>query len=113
VRRREQTAGAAFTVARDGFHGALYEPAVARYGDKALVVFSGSDGRFSWACALAEGYRDLGVAFLALGYWNVPGLPRDMAAIPVESVEREHPAECAKSRESLRGETEAWLSAWK
>ena len=35
-----------FTVQKDGFHGKLYRSESAEYNGKALVMFSGSDGRF-------------------------------------------------------------------
>lgn len=77
-----------FTVERDGFHGALYRPEADRFPGKALIAFSGSDGRFPLACKLAEIFRGAGLTTLALAYWNAPGLPGQIAALPVEAVER-------------------------
>ncbi len=85
-----------FTVERDGFHGALYRPAADRFPGKALIAFSGSDGRFPLACKLAEIFRGAGLTTLALAYWNAPGLPKQIAALPVEAVER--PALWLRSR---------------
>lgn len=85
-----------FTVERDGFHGALYRPATDRFPGKALIAFSGSDGSFPLTCKLAEIFQGAGLTTLALAYWNAQGLPKQIAALPVEAVER--PALWLRSR---------------
>lgn len=76
------------TVEKDGFHGVLYRPETDVFSGKALIAFGGSDGRFPLTCMLAEIFQRAGLTTLALAYWNAPGLPEAIAALPVESVER-------------------------
>lgn len=77
-----------FTVAKDGFHGKLYRSSDAAYRGKALVVFSGSDGRFALACMLAELFQSKGITAMALAYVNAPGLKDSFEHVPIEYVER-------------------------
>lgn len=77
-----------FTVEKDGFHGKLYRSENPDYKGKALVVFSGSDGRFALACMLAELFCEKGISAMAIAYINAPGLPDSFEQVPMESVER-------------------------
>lgn len=76
-----------FTVEKDGFHGVLYRPESDQFPGKALIAFSGSDGRFPLTCMLAELFQRAGLTTLALAYWNAPGLPKQIAALPVEAIQ--------------------------
>lgn len=77
-----------FTVEKDGFHGKLYRGESEEYQGKALVVFSGSDGRFALACMLAELFCSKGISTMAIAYINAPGLPDSFEQVPMEAVER-------------------------
>ena len=50
----------------------------------ALVTFGGSEGGLSTGRMLAEYYASLGYACLGLAYFGAPGLPQDLANIPLE-----------------------------
>jgi len=76
------------TMENDGFHGALFSPEADVCSEKALILFGGSDGNFRDACKLARMFCAEGITVLALAYWNAPGLPDELAAVPVESVQR-------------------------
>ena len=77
-----------FTLERDGFIGALYQPERNEYHGKAIIMFSGSDGIYSLTKLVAEQYVKRGMTVLALAYWNEPGLPDGFEKVPVESVEK-------------------------
>lgn len=44
----------AYRVKTDGFHGELFFPVEDKYPGKALICFSGSDGKFGLSCMLAS-----------------------------------------------------------
>lgn len=70
------------TVRRDGFASTLFTPNHARPGAPAVIVLSGSSGgedTFTAAALAMDGYPAL-----ALGYFNEPGLPQCLCAIPLE-----------------------------
>ena len=52
----------------DGFHGELFRPERDNYPGKALICFSGSDGRFEWTRMLAQVFQAHGLTALALAY---------------------------------------------
>lgn len=77
----------------DGLHGFFHEPsrelpAGERFAGKALVVLGGSEGNENIPRDLGARFAREGIAALGLCYWNVPGLPRELVEVPVESVER-------------------------
>jgi len=76
------------TMEHDGFHGALFSPGADSCPGKALILFGGSDGNFKDACKLARLFCAEGFTVMALAFWNAPGLPDELAAVPVESVQR-------------------------
>ena len=69
----------------DGVYGVLYRPKDTTTRKPALLVFGGSEGGLSYpvqeksALLAAHGYPTL-----ALAYFDAPGLPKDLAAIPLE-----------------------------
>ena len=77
-----------FSLEKDGFIGALYYPVVDKYPGMAVIMFGGSDGIYPLTRLLAERYVTRGMTFLALAYWNEPGLPDGFEKVPVESVEK-------------------------
>ncbi|MDD4849961.1 MAG: acyl-CoA thioester hydrolase/BAAT C-terminal domain-containing protein [Gemmiger sp.] len=77
-----------FSIEQDGFIGRLFTPEGNRFPGKALVAFSGSDGRFALPCLLGQLFAENGIAVLAIAYFNLPGLPSSLCAIPMEPVEK-------------------------
>jgi dienelactone hydrolase len=73
------------TVPGDGVYGTLFRPKDTAARKPALLVFGGSEGGLSYPVQLkaallaAHGYPTL-----ALAYFRAPGLPQDLAAIPLE-----------------------------
>ncbi len=88
TRRSPQAVGVTtkkLTVPADGVYGVLYRPKDPTTRKPALLVFGGSEGGLSYpvqvksALLAAHGYPTL-----ALAYFDAPGLPKDLAAIPLE-----------------------------
>jgi hypothetical protein len=88
TRRSPQAVGVTtkkLTVPADGLYGVLYRPKDTTTRKPALLVFGGSEGGLSYpvqekaALLAAHGYPTL-----ALAYFDAPGLPKDLAAIPLE-----------------------------
>ncbi len=52
----------------DGFHGELFHPEWDNYPGKALICFTGSDGRFEWSRRLSRVFQSHGLTALALAY---------------------------------------------
>lgn len=77
-----------FTLKKDGFIGALYQPEQDEYPGKAVIMFGGSDGIYNLTKLVAEQYVKRGMTILALAYWNEPGLPDGFEKVPVDSVEK-------------------------
>lgn len=83
-----------YTLEKDGFIGALFEPAdgaggsasASRFPGKALVILGGGDGVYSLTKVVAERFSLEGMPALALAYWKLPGLPPTVASVPVEFV---------------------------
>ncbi len=71
----------------DGFHGELFRPTQDRYPGKALICFSGSDGKFAWSRMLAQVFQSQGLAALALAYVMEEGLPKQFCHVPVDPLE--------------------------
>jgi dienelactone hydrolase len=73
------------TVPADGVYGTVFRPKDTATRKPALLVFGGSEGGLSQpvqakaALLAAHGYPTL-----ALAYFRAPGLPQDLAAIPLE-----------------------------
>ncbi|MFL5913630.1 MAG: acyl-CoA thioesterase/BAAT N-terminal domain-containing protein [Gaiellaceae bacterium] len=88
TRRSPQAVGVTtkkLTVPADGVYGVLNRPKDTTARKPALLVFGGSEGGLSYpvqeksALLAAHGYPTL-----ALAYFDAPGLPKDLAAIPLE-----------------------------
>jgi len=88
TRRSPQAVGVTtkkLTVAADGVYGVLYRPKDLTTKKPALLVFGGTEGGLSYpvqvksALLAAHGYPTL-----ALAYFDAPGLPKDLAGIPLE-----------------------------
>jgi dienelactone hydrolase len=76
-------------VSDDGLVGALYLPStVSRDRLPAIIVLSGSDGGIATAAMYGEPLAALGYAVLALAYFAMDGLPRDLVEIPLEYFKR-------------------------
>lgn len=71
----------------DGFHGELFRPAQDSYPGKALICFSGSDGKFEWSRMLAQVFQTHGLTALALAYVMEEGLPRQFYHVPIDPLE--------------------------
>lgn len=71
----------------DGFHGELFRPAQDSYPGKALICFSGSDGKFEWSRMLAQVFQTHGLTALALAYVMEEGLPRHFYHVPIDPLE--------------------------
>jgi uncharacterized protein len=76
-------------VSDDGLVAALYLPEM-HAGAKvpALIVISGSDGGIASAAMYGEPLAAKGYAVLALAYFGMTGLPRDLVEIPLEYFKR-------------------------
>lgn len=72
----------------DGFHGELFRPTQDRYPGKALICFSGSDGRFELSRMLAAVFQARGLTTLALAYVMEEGLPAQFYRVPIDPLER-------------------------
>lgn len=76
-----------FTVARDGFCGKLYKAENDRYPGRILIVFSGSDSRFTLTQMLAEVFCRRGLTVLAFAYVMEEGLPDKFYHVPIDTLE--------------------------
>ena len=57
------------------------------YPGKALICFSGSDGRFKWTRMLAQVFQSHGLTTLALAYVMEEGLPKQFYHVPINPLE--------------------------
>jgi dienelactone hydrolase len=72
------------TLGRTGVSGVFFSPAHAR-SRPAMLVFGGSEGgRYPYLDALAEALTAHGYPTLAIAYFGAPGLPQELARIPLE-----------------------------
>lgn len=71
----------------DGFHGELFCPLQDAYPGKALICFSGSDGKFEWSRMLAQVFQAHGLTALALAYVMQEGLLRQFYHVPIDPLE--------------------------
>jgi len=79
----------AIKVSDDGLVAALYLPSTdAGKKSPAIVVLSGSDGGIASAAMYGEPLAACGYAVLALAYFAMDGLPRDLVEIPLEYFKR-------------------------
>ena len=78
---------AIFRVGKDGFHGELFCPAQDAYPGKALICFSGSDGKFELTRSLAAVFQSHGLTALALAYVMEEGLPDQFYHVPIDPLE--------------------------
>lgn len=76
-----------YRVKTDGFHGELFRPDLDKYPGKALICFSGSDGRFELSRMLAQVFQSHGLTALALAYVMEEGLPRQFYRVPIDPLE--------------------------
>lgn len=72
----------------DGFHGELFRPEKDKYPGKALICFSGSDGKFELPQMLAQVFQAHGLTVLALAYVMEEGLPRQFYHVPIDPLEK-------------------------
>ncbi|WP_040654659.1 hypothetical protein [Oscillibacter sp. 1-3] len=73
---------AAYRVKTDGFHGDLFCPVRDAYPGKALICFSGSDGRLELTRMLAAVFQAHGLTVLALAYVMEEGTARSVLPCP-------------------------------
>lgn len=83
----DQARNAAYRVKTDGFHGELFLPTEDKYPGKALICFSGSDGKFELSRMLARVFQLSGLTALALAYVMEEGSPRQFFRVPIEPLE--------------------------
>lgn len=83
----ESASNAIFRIKTDGFHGELFCPEQDQYPGKALICFSGSDGKFEWSRMLAQVFREHGLTVLALAYVMEEGLPDRFYHVPIDPLE--------------------------
>ena len=89
-----------YRIKSDGFHGELFRPGQDRYPGKALICFSGSDGKFELSRMLAQVFQAHGLTALALAYVMEEGLPEQFYHVPIDPLEaaarRLHDMGCEK-----------------
>lgn len=78
-----------YCVKTDGFHGELFRPADNKYPGKALICFTGSDGKFELSRMLARTFQSHGLTTLALAYVKEADLPKEFFHIPIDFLEAE------------------------
>ena len=83
----EKAKNEVYRLKTDGFHGELFRPEQDSYPGKALICFSGSDGRFEWSRTLAQIFQSHGLTALALAYVMEEGLPRAFYHVPIDPLE--------------------------
>lgn len=83
----DQAQNPVYCVRTDGFHSELFLPAEDKYPGKALICFSGSDGKFELSRMLALVFQLSGLSALALAYVMEEGLPRQFFRVPIEPLE--------------------------
>lgn len=76
-----------YRVKTDGFHGELFIPKEDKYPGKALICFSGSDGKFELTRMLAGVFQSHGLTTLAFAYVKEVGLPQKFSHIPIDLLE--------------------------
>lgn len=76
-----------YRVETDGFYGELFTPAEDKFPRKALICFSGSDGRIELAKMLAGVFQAHGLTTLALAYVLEEGLPKQFSRVPIDYIE--------------------------
>lgn len=76
-----------YRVETDGFYGELFTLAEDKFPRKALICFSGSDGRIELAKMLAGVFQAHGLTTLALAYVLEEGLPKQFSRVPIDYIE--------------------------
>jgi dienelactone hydrolase len=71
-------------VSEHGLVGVFVVPAGAPAKRPALITFGGSEGGLRTGQLLAEYYASLGYACLGLAYFGAPGVPANLAQVPLE-----------------------------
>ena len=66
------------------FVGYLFSPPDAGARRPGVLVFGGSEGGDAWPAGLAQSLAAHGYPALAVGYFDLPGLPAGLANIPLE-----------------------------
>lgn len=83
----DQAQNTVYRVKTDGFHGELFLPGGNQYPRKALICFSGSDGKFELSRMLARVFQLSGLTTLALAYVMEEGLPGQFSCVPIDPLE--------------------------
>ncbi len=76
-----------YRVGTDGFYGELFVPKKDKYPGKALICFSGSDGKIKLAKMLAKVFGTRGLTVLALAYVMEKNLPKKFLHVPIDFLE--------------------------
>jgi esterase/lipase len=74
------------TVETEGFMGRLYTPETA--SKKSVIVITGGDGGIKNADYIAGRFVERGINALAVGYFGIKGVGRDLIEVPVEYIEK-------------------------
>jgi hypothetical protein len=70
----------------DGFMGRLYTPE--NVSKKSVIVITGGDGGIKNAEYIAERFAERGINALAVAYFKIKGVKRDLNEVPVEYIEK-------------------------
>jgi esterase/lipase len=74
------------TVEIEGFMGRLYTPE--NVSKKSVIVITGGDGEIKNADYIAGRFAERGINALAVGYYGIKGVGRDLIGVPVEYIEK-------------------------
>jgi esterase/lipase len=74
------------TIETEGFMGRLYTPETV--SKKSVIVITGGDGGIKNAEYIAARFAERGIIALAVGYFGVKGVGRDLIEVPVEYIEK-------------------------
>jgi esterase/lipase len=74
------------TVETEGFMGRLYTPETA--SKKSVIVITGGDGGIKNADYIARRFAERGINALAVAYFGIKGVGRDLIEVPVEYIEK-------------------------
>jgi esterase/lipase len=74
------------SVETEGFMGRLYTPETV--SNKSVIVMTGSDGGIKNAEYIAGRFAERGINALAVAYFKIKGVKRDLVEVPVEYIEK-------------------------
>jgi hypothetical protein len=74
------------SVETEGFMGRLFTPEI--ISKKSVIVITGSDGGIKNAEYIAGRFAERGINSLAVAYFKIKGVKRDLVEVPVEYIEK-------------------------